>query len=38
MWLNGLNNNVPGYPKVVCDMVKCALPYMAEKGVYEQPG
>jgi hypothetical protein len=38
MWLNGLNNNVPGYPKVVCDMVKCPLPYMAEKNVYEQPG
>lgn len=28
MWLNGLNDNVPGYPKVVCDMVKCPPPYM----------
>jgi glucan 1,3-beta-glucosidase len=34
MWLNGLNNNVPGYPKVVCDMVKCPNPYMG----LEQPG
>lgn len=28
MWLNGLNDNVPGYPKVVCEMVKCPPPYM----------
>ena len=34
MWLNGLNNNLPGYPKVVCDMVKCPNPYMGP----DQPG
>ena len=34
MWLNGLNNNLPGYPKVTCDVVKCPNPYMGS----EQPG
>jgi glucan 1,3-beta-glucosidase len=34
MWLNGFNNNLPGYPKVVCSMVKCPDPYMG----LDQPG
>jgi len=33
MWLNGFNDNLPGFPKVTCGMVQCAEPYM---GV--QPG
>ncbi|EOD13056.1 hypothetical protein EMIHUDRAFT_445914 [Emiliania huxleyi CCMP1516] len=33
MWLNGLNDNLPGYPKVSCAMVPCPEPYMGE-----QPG
>lgn len=28
MWINGLNDNVPGYPKVQCEMVRCPDPYM----------
>ena len=35
MWLNGLNDNVYGYPKVKCEMVTCPQPYM---GVGVQPG
>jgi glucan 1,3-beta-glucosidase len=34
MWLNGFNDNLPGYPKVSCRMFPCAEPYMG----YEQPG
>ena len=34
MWLNGFNDNVNGYPKVVCDLVPCKDPYMGP----EQPG
>ena len=34
MWLNGFNDNLPGYPKVQCSMVPCAGPYMG----YDQPG
>uniref|UniRef100_A0A7S4FDH4 Glycoside hydrolase family 5 domain-containing protein n=1 Tax=Chrysotila carterae TaxID=13221 RepID=A0A7S4FDH4_CHRCT len=34
MWLNGFNDNLPGYPKVTCDMQPCAKPYMGA----EQPG
>ena len=34
LWLQGLNNNVPGFPKKQCDMVKCVDPYMGP----EQPG
>ena len=34
MWLNGFNDNVPGYPKVKCERVKCPDPYMGP----EQPG
>eukprot|EP01039_Chlorochromonas_danica_P008234 gene8234-9081_t len=28
LWLNGLNDNVPGYPKVKCNRVQCPMPYM----------
>ena len=35
MWLNGFNDNVPGYPKVECDRIECPDPYM---GVGQQPG
>ena len=34
MWLNGFNDNVPGYPKVECEMVSCPKPYMGD----DQPG
>ena len=34
MWLNGFNDNVPGYPVVKCQRVECPPPYMG----YEQPG
>ncbi len=34
MWLNGFNDNLPGFPKVVCSMWPCAEPYMG----YDQPG
>lgn len=34
MWLNGFNDNVDGYPKVKCDMIKCPPPYMG----LNQPG
>ena len=34
MWLNGLNDNVPGYPKVECERITCPDPYMGEG----QPG
>ena len=30
MWLNGFNDNVPGYPKVECEMVRCPDPYMGK--------
>lgn len=28
MWLNGYQNNVPGYPKKKCDWMRCPDPYM----------
>ena len=34
MWLNGFNDNLPGYPKVSCTLWPCAAPYMG----YDQPG
>ena len=34
MWLNGFNDNVPGYPMVECERVTCPPPYMGS----EQPG
>eukprot|EP01031_Cornospumella_fuschlensis_P026874 gene26874-32479_t len=27
MWINGINDNVPGYPKVNCPRVPCPSPY-----------
>mmetsp|Transcript_24492 Transcript_24492/g.61990 ORF Transcript_24492/g.61990 Transcript_24492/m.61990 type:complete len:467 (+) Transcript_24492:209-1609(+) len=34
MWLNGFNDNLPGFPMVQCDLVPCPEPYMGR----EQPG
>jgi glucan 1,3-beta-glucosidase len=34
MWLNGLNDNLPGYPLVECARKPCPDPYMG----FEQPG
>jgi len=34
MWLNGFNDNLPGYPVVDCAWVRCPPPYMGD----EQPG
>ncbi|KAL1507112.1 hypothetical protein AB1Y20_007968 [Prymnesium parvum] len=34
MWLNGFNDNLPGYPKVSCQMMPCPAPYMG----WSQPG
>merc|ERR1712196_316048 len=37
MWLNGFNDNVPGFPKVECERVKCPDAYMNDEN-YQQPG
>eukprot|EP00904_Undaria_pinnatifida_P005193 jgi/Undpi1/1803/HiC_scaffold_12.g05190.m1 len=34
MWLNGFQDNLPGFPQVQCEYVRCPLPYMGG----EQPG
>ena len=34
MWLNGFNDNLPGFPKLTCKFVPCPDPYMGD----EQPG
>mmetsp|Transcript_11360 Transcript_11360/g.38752 ORF Transcript_11360/g.38752 Transcript_11360/m.38752 type:complete len:347 (-) Transcript_11360:299-1339(-) len=34
MWLNGFNDNLPGYPMVPCGYVPCPKPYMGP----DQPG
>ena len=34
MWLNGFNDNLPGFPKVSCDRTMCPDPYMGSG----QPG
>lgn len=34
MWLNGFNDNLPGFPRLPCKYVPCADPYMGD----EQPG
>jgi len=31
MWLNGFNDNVPGFPKVACERVSCLTSYMAKQ-------
>ena len=39
MWLNGFNDNLPGYPKLPCKFVECTPPYLeTEDGEYDQPG
>ena len=37
MWLNGFNDNLPGFPKLPCKYIPCPDPYM-NNGGYEQPG
>jgi glucan 1,3-beta-glucosidase len=34
MWLNGFNDNLPGFPRLPCKYVPCSPPYMGD----EQPG
>ncbi|KAG7363490.1 cellulase glycosyl hydrolase family 5 protein [Nitzschia inconspicua] len=34
MWLNGFNDNLPGFPRLPCKYVPCSEPYMGN----EQPG
>ena len=35
MWLNGFNDNLPGFPRAPCKYIECAAPYMGES---YQPG
>lgn len=30
MWLNGFNDNLPGFPRSPCKYIECAEPYMGE--------
>jgi len=30
MWLNGFNDNLPGFPRAPCKYIPCAAPYMGE--------
>jgi glucan 1,3-beta-glucosidase len=34
MWLNGFNDNLPGFPRLPCKFTPCADPYMG----FDQPG
>jgi glucan 1,3-beta-glucosidase len=34
MWLNGFNDNLPGFPRLPCKYSPCSDPYMGT----EQPG
>ena len=34
MWLNGFNDNLPGFPRLPCKYIPCSAPYMGT----EQPG
>lgn len=34
MWLNGFNDNLPGFPRLPCKYIPCSDPYMGD----EQPG
>lgn len=34
MWLNGFNDNLPGFPRAACKYIPCAEPYMGP----DQPG
>ena len=35
MWLNGFNDNLPGFPRSPCKYIPCSSPYMGEG---QQPG
>jgi glucan 1,3-beta-glucosidase len=37
MWLNGLNDNIPGFPKVECDYVRCPSSYMGAHERFAPP-
>eukprot|EP00562_Extubocellulus_spinifer_P002546 CAMPEP_0178485420 /NCGR_PEP_ID=MMETSP0696-20121128/8264_1 /TAXON_ID=265572 /ORGANISM="Extubocellulus spinifer, Strain CCMP396" /LENGTH=695 /DNA_ID=CAMNT_0020113015 /DNA_START=195 /DNA_END=2281 /DNA_ORIENTATION=+ len=37
MWLNGFNDNLPGFPRLPCKYVPCAQSYMNDDE-YQQPG
>jgi glucan 1,3-beta-glucosidase len=37
MWLNGLNDNVYGYPKTTCEMVDCPFPYFGAGKIPNAP-
>lgn len=37
MWLNGFNDNVPGYPLVECERIKCPEPYMGSEQANAPP-
>jgi hypothetical protein len=37
MWLNGLNDNVPGYPKAQCKRISCPAPYFPTNGTFRIP-
>lgn len=34
MWLNGFNDNLPGFPRLPCKYIQCSDPYMGK----DQPG
>lgn len=34
LWLNGFNDNLPGFPRLPCKYIPCADPYMG----FDQPG
>lgn len=38
MWLNGLNDNVPGFPKHDCNFVPCPASYMGPDTKFSVPG
>eukprot|EP00956_Cyclotella_meneghiniana_P043891 scaffold292801_cov83-Cyclotella_meneghiniana.AAC.1 len=37
MWLNGFNDNLPGFPRSPCKYIPCSSPYMNNDN-YTQPG
>ena len=37
MWLNGFNDNLPGFPRLPCKYIPCAESYMNDEE-YQQPG
>ena len=38
MWINGFNDNLPGYPKVKCERVRCPDSYMHNDANMEGQG